>query len=104
MATKRRDPTHLARQKRHIALQKKRAFDAIGRRCHFCGKRGVHAAHVRPTLLHGAGRGNQKRWRDVLDNPSCYEPMCVSCHRKFDKLVYALFQLARGKVEEPIPF
>ena len=82
---------------------KKRAFDAIGRACVFCGrKREVHCAHVKRTKLKGPGRGKYHRFADVVKHPDAYRPMCPSCHRTYDALV----KLAKPEivVEAPIPF
>lgn len=102
--TKRFDPTNGERRVRYIRRLKARAFEIIGKRCIFCGKRkNLHAAHVKPTKLKGPGRGDAKRWKDVIDNPDCYRPMDVNCHRTFDALV-SMAKKATWEKEEPIPF
>lgn len=86
---------------------RRRAIALLGKECYFCGSRkrkDAHAAHVEPTGLNGAGRGMDRRFRDVIKNPEKYRRMCASCHRKFDALVSTLMKLARGEREEPIPF
>lgn len=82
---------------------RERAFNEIGHRCIFCRASKVDAAHVMPTKLSGKNsRGMDRRYRDVIQNPDCYRPMCRRCHLAYDKL-----QASLGKChveEEPIPF
>lgn len=92
---------------------KRRAFKLLGFHCIFCGctrrkrkktKTGtraicMHAAHVVPTGLNGAGRGLDRRYRDIIKNPDKYRLMCEDCHRIFD----ALIKLINPPNEEPIP-
>lgn len=93
--------------RKHRQSLKRRAFKLIGAACVWCGsEERVEAAHVIPTGIKGEGRGLDRRYRDVVNNPSAYRPMCRSHHRLFDKLVK--LGLARADEppagEEPIPF
>ncbi len=83
---------------------KQRAFELIGSECVFCGvKDGLHAAHVQPTKLNGAGRGMDRRYLDVIKNPQAYRPMCGKhCHKIYDKLVSLIRK--EDVEEEPIPY
>lgn len=82
---------------------RKRAWKLKGRRCVFCRKRATEMAHVCPTELSGSNsRGMDRRYRDVLKNPDCYEPMCHGCHVLFDGFVRKMKVLVEK--EEPIPF
>lgn len=75
----------------------------IGEQCVFCySQDAIQAAHVLPTKLKGAGRGLDRRYRDVIANPDSYRPMCKRCHRIFDGLVSKIKTTI--VVEEPIPF
>lgn len=40
----------------------------------------LELAHVRPTGLHGRGRGMTERLRDVLHNPDAYRLVCRPHH------------------------
>jgi hypothetical protein len=63
-----------------------RAALLVGESCAQCGsKRSLHFAHVRPTGLHGPGRGQEKRLLDVIKYPGCYMRLCVVCHIAFDR-------------------
>lgn len=67
---------------------------AFGGKCQRCGgrwslanikdkgyrHRPLEFAHKKPTRLRGRGRGLQKRFRDILRNPDCYELLCKKCH------------------------
>lgn len=97
---------HRARAKKQQEKLRSEAWALLGKQCVFCeSTEELHAAHVKPTSLNGAGRGGKRRWKDVIDHPDHYAPMCRECHRTFDRYVYELMRLARGaQVEEEIPF
>lgn len=42
-------------------------------------------AHINKTKLHGSGRGQDGRHKDITDNPTCYTLLCKTHHRGFDK-------------------
>lgn len=46
--------------------------------------RPLEFAHVRPTGLHGRGRGLQRRFFDILRHPDAYTLLCKKCHGLFD--------------------
>lgn len=89
---------------------KERAFDAIGRRCVFCGTdENIEAAHMAQTKLMrgGPGRGKKRRFQDVVNHPEAYRPMCKSCHKTFDALTGKLVDSLLGKNSgdfDKIPF
>lgn len=41
-------------------------------------------AHLSQTKLHGAGRGQDERLKDITDNPTSYTLFCKKHHREFD--------------------
>jgi len=67
---------------------------AFGGKCSKCGAlrsrmRGrrsgpLEFAHTKPTGLSGQGRGLQRRFYDVLNNPDCYALLCKRCHVLLD--------------------
>jgi hypothetical protein len=57
-------------------------------------------AHVKPTRMHGRGRGKKNRLVDVKKNPDCYKLLCRPCHRRRDEIGYG----GAEDVMEQIPF
>lgn len=54
-------------------------------RCQQCRAiESLQFAHVFPTALRGPGRGQYRRWLDVIRNPECYLILCRDCHVRFD--------------------
>lgn len=64
---------------------------AWGGRCVKCGLRPrkyvLEFAHLRPTAIHGRGRGLRQRYLDIVHNPGSYVLLCYPCHRWFDRTV-----------------
>lgn len=64
---------------------RQRAYQAVGASCKLCGDRSaVEFCHIVATGLRGSGRGQYRRWLDVVRNPDCYLPMCRFCHEIYD--------------------
>ena len=58
----------------------------FGPYCQFCGGiEQLEFSHRKPTGLSGRSRGLIKRYLDVIRNPQCYQVLCKSCHREYDK-------------------
>jgi hypothetical protein len=64
---------------------RKRALKAVGippgGLCPVCHVRAaVEFAHLRATGLSGMGRGQYRRWLDVVRHPDCYQLRCRYCN------------------------
>jgi hypothetical protein len=52
-------------------------------KCGICGHRQkLQFHHIKPTKLNGESRGQNKRFRDIVNHPDCYIPLCYFCHQK----------------------
>ena len=53
--------------------------------CYDCGCDGpLEMAHLKPTRLHGFGRGTKARYLDAIRHSDCYILLCKQCHAVFD--------------------
>jgi hypothetical protein len=72
--------------RRYRARLRERALQLKGNVCCQCGLLwDLEFAHTDDTPVNGAGRGMDRRYRDVLKHPDCYVLMCHDCHLEFDR-------------------
>jgi hypothetical protein len=75
--------------------------DLFGLYCYNCGRHEeIEMAHVEPTGLQHEGRGQTRRFIDILRYPGSYIPLCHDCHVEFDRgtdlpFVFAAFSRIR---------
>lgn len=64
---------------------KAKALARLAEGC-LCGQPATEMEHVKPTPTagKGGGRGGDRRWREWLKYPECFQPMCHDCHRAID--------------------
>jgi hypothetical protein len=68
-----------------VAALRARVKAVHGTVCRVCGRSDIELAHIKPTCLHGPGRGRTARLCDQVANPDCYVSLCRRCHRRYDR-------------------
>jgi len=58
-----------------------------GDMCNCCGATHcpLEFAHVNPTGLSGRGRGNTRRFKNIMQYPASYTLLCSPCHIIYDE-------------------
>lgn len=72
----------MSRYAKYRRALRDRAWAIFGKVCVICGAPANQLAHRFPTGLCSAGRGMDRRYRDVIANPECYAPVCGPEHNR----------------------